>query len=95
VHLVFLSLPNADLAVARVAERVRSGGHDVPEDVVRRRYAAGLRAFFNRYQEVVDTWQLMDNSDPSGPIEIASREPGQPPCILDPIAWNNLLERQR
>jgi predicted ABC-type ATPase len=39
VHLVYLWLPTADLAVARVAERVRVGGHDVPADVVRRRFA--------------------------------------------------------
>src|SRR5690606_37057375 len=41
-HLIFLSLPSADLAVARVAERVRQGGHHVPDDVVRRRFGAGL-----------------------------------------------------
>jgi predicted ABC-type ATPase len=40
-HLIFLALPAADLAVARVAERVRQGGHDVPEAVVRRRFVAG------------------------------------------------------
>jgi len=37
-HLVFLWLPSADFAVARVAERVRMGGHDVPEETIRRRY---------------------------------------------------------
>src|SRR5688572_20830457 len=44
-HLAFLSLPSPDLAVARVAERVRQGGHHVPENVVRRRYLAGLKNF--------------------------------------------------
>jgi predicted ABC-type ATPase len=43
VHVAFLSLPTADLAVARVAERVRQGGHDVREAVVRRRFVAGSR----------------------------------------------------
>ena len=42
-HLIFLALPAAELAVARVAERLRQGGHDVPEAVVRRRFVAGLR----------------------------------------------------
>src|SRR5712692_3230128 len=46
VHLAFLSLPSSDLAVARVAERRRQGGHDVPELVIRRRFGAGLRNFF-------------------------------------------------
>ena len=45
-HLVFLWLPSADFAVDRVADRVRLGGHSVPEATVRRRYAAGLRNFF-------------------------------------------------
>jgi predicted ABC-type ATPase len=72
-HLVFLSLPSPDLAVARVAERVRLGGHDVPEPVIRRRFAAGLRNFFGIYQDGVDTWQLYDNSDLRRPRLIASK----------------------
>lgn len=61
-HAVFLWLPSADLAVARVRDRVRTGGHDVPEDVVRRRYAAGLRNFFELYQPLAATWRMYDNS---------------------------------
>lgn len=45
VSLFFLSLPAVELAIARVAERVRQDGHDVPEPVIRRRFAAGLRNF--------------------------------------------------
>ena len=72
VHLTFLSLPYPDLAVARVAERVRQGGHDVPEVVVRRRFAAGLRNFFAMYQSLADTWQVFDNAAGSGPVLIAA-----------------------
>jgi predicted ABC-type ATPase len=46
-HLVFLYLPGPEAAIARVAERVRSGGHDVPVETIRRRYTAGLRNFFH------------------------------------------------
>lgn len=60
VSLFFLSLPNADAAVARVAERVRQGGHDIPEDVIRR-FSAGLRNFHEAYKRVVDAWALFDN----------------------------------
>ena len=70
--LLFLWLPSADHAVARVAERVRSGGHDVPEEVVRRRYFAGLRNFFELYQPMTDMWRCYDNSLPSVPHLIAS-----------------------
>jgi predicted ABC-type ATPase len=45
-HLIFLWLPDADMAVARVQERVRLGGHDIPEETIRRRYDAGPRNFF-------------------------------------------------
>jgi predicted ABC-type ATPase len=94
-HLIFLSLPSPELALARVAERVRLGGHDVPEDIVRRRFAAGLRNFFTLYQGVLDTWQVFDNSNLAGPRLIASGRTGTPPEILDASAWKQLLEKQR
>lgn len=61
VALHFLALPDADMAVARVAQRVKQGGHDIPEAVVRRRFAAGL-ANLPRYCELVDDWDVYDNS---------------------------------
>ena len=57
----FLALPSAETAMARVAERVRQGGHDVPEAVIRRRFAAGLRHLENAYKSAVDTWAKYDN----------------------------------
>ncbi|MFZ4622881.1 MAG: zeta toxin family protein [Rhodoferax sp.] len=62
VELFFLSLPSADMAVQRVAERVRQGGHDIPEATIRRRFDAGLRLFFEVYRPLVDPWVLYDNS---------------------------------
>ncbi len=61
VSLFFLSLPNAEAAIARVAERVRQGGHNIPEDVIRRRFAAGLRNFDRAYKLAVDDWVKYDN----------------------------------
>ena len=61
-HLVFLWLPSADFAVARVADRVRLGGHAVPEETVRRRYRSGLHNFFGLYQALTTTWRMYDNS---------------------------------
>lgn len=63
VQLIFLWLRTPDLAVQRVAERVRDGGHDVPEEVIRRRYFAGLRNFWTLYQPLVDAWAVFDNSE--------------------------------
>jgi predicted ABC-type ATPase len=61
VSLFFLALPDAEVAVARVAERVRQGGHHIPEDVIRRRFAAGLRNFEQAYKPRVDAWAKYDN----------------------------------
>jgi predicted ABC-type ATPase len=61
VSLFFLYLPNAETAIARVAERVRQGGHDIPEAVIRRRFAAGLRNLENTYKSEVNSWAKYDN----------------------------------
>lgn len=95
VHLAFLSLPDADLAVARVAGRVLQGGHEVPERVIRRRFAAGLRNFFALYQGLADTWQMFDNSAASGPRLIASGRALQAVEVFDAKAWAALVERER
>jgi predicted ABC-type ATPase len=71
VKLIFLSLPSAELAVARVAARVAQGGHDVAESVIRRRFDSGLRNFEEIYRRLVNSWALYDNSQPE-PRLIAS-----------------------
>lgn len=70
VELIFLRLNHADEAVARVAERVRQGGHDIPDAVIRRRFAAGLENFHRHYAPAVDAWVLYDNA-------------GETPVLLD------------
>jgi predicted ABC-type ATPase len=72
VHLVFLWLPSADAAVKRVAERVSLGGHDVPEATIRRRYHNGLRNFFERYQSLANSCQVIDNSVVGKPRLVAT-----------------------
>jgi predicted ABC-type ATPase len=62
VDLYFLTLPSAEAAMARVAERVSQGGHDIPEPVIRRRFAAGRRNFDQHYKAKVDAWALYDNA---------------------------------
>ncbi len=70
-HLLFLYMPSDDLAVERVKARVRAGGHDVPEETIRRRYRAGIELFFSTYQPLVDTWKVYDNSSIADPRLIA------------------------
>ena len=73
VKLVFLSLPTAEMALARVSGRVAQGGHAIPETVVRRRFDAGLRNFEHLYKPVVDAWVHYDNSG-SVPVLIDSKD---------------------
>jgi predicted ABC-type ATPase len=93
-QLTFLSLPSADLAVARVADRVRRGGHHVPNAVVRRRFVAGLRNLFSFYMPAVDAWNVYDNADVMGPHLIASRAFGASAVVADAEAWKLLKEVQ-
>jgi predicted ABC-type ATPase len=62
VKLFFLRLASPELAIARVRQRVKAGGHNVPEDTIRRRFASGLRNFEEIYKPIVDEWALYDNS---------------------------------
>jgi predicted ABC-type ATPase len=91
VYLVFLWLPNEDFAVARVAERVRMGGHNIPVETIRRRYRSGLRNFFHLYQALINLWRFYDNSDPAGPRLIASGSRSQCTYILDLEIWDSIM----
>jgi predicted ABC-type ATPase len=62
VSLVFFWLNSPELAMKRVAERVKNGGHDIAESVIRRRYWSGLSNLFKIYLPIVDYWMIADNS---------------------------------
>lgn len=62
VKLFFLRLASAELAIARVQQRVREGGHNVPEATIRRRFSAGLKNLEAVYKPIVNEWALYDNS---------------------------------
>jgi predicted ABC-type ATPase len=59
IKLWFIALSSPELAISRVAGRVAQGGHNIPEEVIRRRYKAGLENL-TKYQKVVDSWVLLD-----------------------------------
>ena len=62
VELYFLQLPSADMAIQRVAERVKQGGHNIPQETIRRRFEKGLRLLVETYRPLVDQWFVYDNS---------------------------------
>lgn len=63
VNVIYFWLNTPELAVDRVAERVRKGGHNIPHDVILRRYSKGLYNLFNLFMNEVDLWTIYDNSD--------------------------------
>lgn len=91
-HLIYLWLRTVELAIERVRERVRGGGHDVPDEVVRRRYAKGVRNFFDLYQGLADTWGIYDNSSSGNPARIAIKNKDSPTEILQRNLWEQFCE---
>ena len=86
-HLVFMWLQSPELAVRRVKQRVLDGGHDVPENIIRRRYAKGIRNFFELYAPLADTWVLYDNSV-SGKVPRVARGSGEKTDrVFDAALW--------
>jgi predicted ABC-type ATPase len=84
IHVLFLWLPRVELAIGRVKERVRRGGHSVPEHDIRRRFDRGVRNLLTEYHTLVDTWGLFDNSG-SDPQLIARADGGQIIVIDAPL----------
>jgi predicted ABC-type ATPase len=65
IEIVFLSLPSIDLALQRITNRVRQGGHDVPKSDVMRRFDRSRKNFHNLYRPLADGWAIYDNSGPT------------------------------
>lgn len=63
IHLFFLWVPTVEFALARVADRVHRGGHNVSEKDVRRRFKRGISNLFKFYMPLVDSWTIVDNSE--------------------------------
>ena len=63
IRLLFFWLSTPELAVKRVAERVSKGGHDIPQDIIRRRYVAGINNLFKLFMPIVNYWAIFDNSE--------------------------------
>ena len=62
VRVFFLWVPKVALSLARIKQRVASGGHNVPEEDVRRRFERCMHHFFGEYSVLIDGWMLFDNS---------------------------------
>lgn len=90
--LIFLWLPDPILAIARVQQRVRQGGHNVPEETIQRRYHAGIRNFFQLYRPLADSWFFYDNSNTAAPRLLATSEGENGIYIAEPLIWQQIEE---
>jgi predicted ABC-type ATPase len=87
-RLLFLWVPDADFSVHRVAERVLRGGHNIPEETIRRRYQAGIKNFFSLYLPLADVWGLYVNTVPGArPTMIAEGIIGEDVQVYEPHLW--------
>ena len=91
-NLIYLWLPSADMAIDRVKDRVRRGGHDIPEETIRSRYEGGLQNFFRLYEPMADSFRFYDNSDPKRPRLIA-RKVGKIVAVKAPALWATIQSR--
>ena len=92
VAIYYFALTNVQLAVRRIKLRVALGGHHVPADVVKRRFARSLNNFFTLYAPIADEWTLFDNSASSSAEQVASQWETQFQ-ITDQTIWQKLQKQ--
>lgn len=96
VILLYFWLPTPEQAIERVATRVSKGGHNIPSDVIRRRYANGLRNLTMLYTPVCDFWTIYDNSSADAEIKIiASGEKDATIQIEDTLSYKIITDHER
>jgi predicted ABC-type ATPase len=91
VHFFFLFVPTIDLSLTRIKARVSTGGHDVPESVVRRRFGRSIQNFLNYYRQLADSWTLFDNSRAS-PAVVAFAKEGTS-VIINEAIYDGIIAR--
>lgn len=91
-HLIFLWLADVELAKARVASRVAAGGHDIPEEILERRYRRGIENFFALYQALADKWHLYDNGPEFFPKLVAHGKGKRVIRVESKKIWNTIKQ---
>jgi predicted ABC-type ATPase len=91
ITLIFFHLNSQDLAVKRVETRVKEGGHNIPEKVIRRRYDNGLKNFFTIFKSIVNDWMFIENS--GEPYELIAQKTKSTDIIYNEKIWNELKRK--
>ncbi len=92
IHLMFLWLDSPGQAIERVLQRVKQGGHHIPEETVRRRYFAGLRNLFKYYLPLVDGFLIVDNSSEGSTKVVVRKDFDNHLEIKDMLTWKKMME---
>lgn len=90
VTLIFLWLDSEELAISRVLNRVKEGGHNIPENTIRRRYHSGIRNLFQKYWELPNSILIYDTSN-GLPEIICSKVQNENPIVFDIVKYNHLV----
>jgi predicted ABC-type ATPase len=91
-HLYYMWIDSADLAVQRIAERVRMGGHNIPEQTVRRRYKRSIINFANIYKPLANRWHIYNNRTGNIPELVADGDNTGYQTVYEQDSWNELLK---
>ncbi len=91
INLIYVCLESAELAVNRVAKRVASGGHNIPEDIIRRRYERGKKNFVELYLPIADRFQVYDNSGNNNNLIAYRSDLNQKIIIIKLDIWNQII----
>ena len=95
VTLLYFWLPTPEQAIERVATRVSEGGHNIPSDVIRRRYANGIRNLTTLYTPIGDYWTIYDNSAADGIHKVAWGVKDEIKEIVDPLSYQKIVGYER
>ncbi|MDX1920370.1 MAG: zeta toxin family protein [Candidatus Caenarcaniphilales bacterium] len=90
INLIYFWLDSPELAIQRVKIRVKKGGHNIPEEVVKRRYERSRSNFYNLYLPLSDNWTVYDNST-NLPILVAEGDLEEK-LVLEKNIWSNIIE---
>lgn len=92
IRLLYLWLPSPEFAIKRVEQRVKNGGHHIPNDVVERRYYRSMQNLMSLYLPIADQWYLFDNSYTQLQKIACQTSSTAKPAILNKITWNKFKE---
>ena len=88
ITLIYLWLRSPELAIQRVRDRVANGGHNIPEDVLRRRYKVGINYLFDTYMQLCDNWIIGDNTHP--PFTVVAEGNRERTLIKDDVTFKKI-----